>query len=630
MSSLASSFPGANALHSTSAPAGLEEGNLFLQNATKQLLGKLRDDPFVTEHGLTLSSTEVLVLKQLLRPHMQNSEVNKEVTGQEFKINIMAAEPLPKGLAPHATGRRSSFTADASRRRRLKRSLSRFDGLEELERQESLLSSGLDSESVRGVFHFFEDHNLWRKRRHGKQFFREAVRKVIRINRAEKVQQASALSRRKKLTSRKSLENVIDMASALNARTAKGRSHRMSTLFQQKMLKFDSHDVVKYVSMLPVANHPIGLALEEINTWNGFDIWALYKLINAHNGDIDQLTGRRNTVKVIAVEIFEKRTHLLSQLHVSPPGFMKFLDLVCHFYSHGSDIPYHNELHGADVMQGLHAMLSKTGVVQVYESDGATKCNVPSALSHALSRVNHFGALLAALCHDIGHPGYTNRFLVRTSDPIAVHYNDQSVLENMHVATALKLARECMIFSCFTGDERRSVRHLMIEMILETDMSRHMSSLWKLEHDLEAARVTPESEGSDSVESNYEGFSMKNYVNTLSLMLHACDLGNPTKSWQVYRKWTSCIMEEFYAQSSKEKELNISLSLPTRETCKLDQFQIGFIRFIQPFFSALNCVPALDLSEQLENLSSNERKWGEIGDVKPNSSAAEIETKTKA
>ena len=98
-------------------------------------------------------------------------------------------------------------------------------------------------------------------------------------------------------------------------------------------------------------------------------------------------------------------------------------------------------------------------------------------------------------------------------------------------------------------------------------------------------------------------------------MLHACDLGNPTKPWPVYQNWTDRIMEEFYVQSAKENELNIPLTLPTKETCKLDQFQIGFIRFIQPFFVALNRVPALDLSEQLEFLSSNERKWAEMGSV---------------
>lgn len=105
---------------------------------------------------------------------------------------------------------------------------------------------------------------------------------------------------------------------------------------------------------------------------------------------------------------------------------------------------------------------------------------------------------------------------------------------------------------------------------------------------------------------------MKNYVNTLSLMLHACDLSNPTKPWKTYRTWTDRVMEEFFAQSAKEAELKIPLTLPLKETCSLDQFQIGFIRFIKPFFAALGQVPALDLSEQMENLEANEKQWMEL------------------
>ena len=58
----------------------------------------------------------------------------------------------------------------------------------------------------------------------------------------------------------------------------------------------------------------------------------------------------------------------------------------------------------------------------------------------------------------------------------------------MHVATALNLRKSRRFFELH-NDERRAVRHLMIEMILETDMSKHMVSLWKLEKDLEAARA---------------------------------------------------------------------------------------------------------------------------------------------
>ena len=47
--------------------------------------------------------------------------------------------------------------------------------------------------------------------------------------------------------------------------------------------------------------------------------------------------------------------------------------------------------------------------------------------------------LLAAAMHDYDHPGYTNAFLIAKGDPLAILYNDKSVLENHHVAAAWKL-----------------------------------------------------------------------------------------------------------------------------------------------------------------------------------------------
>ena len=47
--------------------------------------------------------------------------------------------------------------------------------------------------------------------------------------------------------------------------------------------------------------------------------------------------------------------------------------------------------------------------------------------------------LLAAAIHDFDHPGFTNSFLIATGDPLAILYNDRSVLENHHVASAWKL-----------------------------------------------------------------------------------------------------------------------------------------------------------------------------------------------
>lgn len=51
------------------------------------------------------------------------------------------------------------------------------------------------------------------------------------------------------------------------------------------------------------------------------------------------------------------------------------------------------------------------------------------------------GAIVAAISHDVDHPGFNNQFLVATKDEIALLYNDQSVLENHHVAQTFLLLR---------------------------------------------------------------------------------------------------------------------------------------------------------------------------------------------
>jgi hypothetical protein len=47
--------------------------------------------------------------------------------------------------------------------------------------------------------------------------------------------------------------------------------------------------------------------------------------------------------------------------------------------------------------------------------------------------------LLAAAAHDYGHPGVGNGFLITTSHPLALRYNDQSVLEHHHLAETFRL-----------------------------------------------------------------------------------------------------------------------------------------------------------------------------------------------
>ena len=57
----------------------------------------------------------------------------------------------------------------------------------------------------------------------------------------------------------------------------------------------------------------------------------------------------------------------------------------------------------------------------------------------AMSRMQQVATYWSACVHDHEHGGLNNDFLVKTRHPLALTYNDQSPLENHHVASASKL-----------------------------------------------------------------------------------------------------------------------------------------------------------------------------------------------
>ena len=59
----------------------------------------------------------------------------------------------------------------------------------------------------------------------------------------------------------------------------------------------------------------------------------------------------------------------------------------------------------------------------------------------------------AALIHDFEHLGVNNDYLIKTFHPLAVMYNDQSPLENHHLAAAVRVMQrpECLYFTVMTA-----------------------------------------------------------------------------------------------------------------------------------------------------------------------------------
>ena len=91
-------------------------------------------------------------------------------------------------------------------------------------------------------------------------------------------------------------------------------------------------------------------------------------------------------------------------------------------------------------------------------------------------------ALIAAAIHDVDHPGRNNSFLVNSSDKLAILYNDDSVLENHHLAVAFQLLQDssCNFLENLKSTQVKALRKMIIDMVLATDMDKHFLQLGAL------------------------------------------------------------------------------------------------------------------------------------------------------
>lgn len=139
-----------------------------------------------------------------------------------------------------------------------------------------------------------------------------------------------------------------------------------------------------------------------------------------------------------------------------------------------TDNPYHNSTHAADVLQATAYYLTKEPIASVVEHSDA------------------IGALLAAVIHDLDHPGRTNAYLINTRHQLALLYNDSSVLENHHVCLAFQLTlsdSRINIFAQLSPEDYSTVRRAIVDCVLATDMNKHFEYLAKFQQCIGALEV---------------------------------------------------------------------------------------------------------------------------------------------
>ncbi|XP_005306658.1 cAMP-specific 3',5'-cyclic phosphodiesterase 4D isoform X5 [Trachemys scripta elegans] len=310
--------------------------------------------------------------------------------------------------------------------------------------------------------------------------------------------------------------------------------------------------------------------LEDVNKWG------------LHVFKIAELSGNR-PLTVVMNTIFQERD-LLKTFKIPVDTLITYLmTLEDHYHA---DVAYHNNIHAADVVQSTHVLLSTP------------------ALEAVFTDLEILAAIFASAIHDVDHPGVSNQFLINTNSELALMYNDSSVLENHHLAVGFKLLQEenCDIFQNLTKKQRQSLRKMVIDIVLATDMSKHMNLLADLKTMVETKKVT-----SSGV------LLLDNYsdrIQVLQNMVHCADLSNPTKPLQLYRQWTDRIMEEFFRQGDRERERGMEISpMCDKHNASVEKSQVGFIDYIvHPLWETWADLVHPDAQDILDTLEDN-REW---------------------
>ncbi|XP_030626297.1 cGMP-inhibited 3',5'-cyclic phosphodiesterase A [Chanos chanos] len=374
-----------------------------------------------------------------------------------------------------------------------------------------------------------------------------------------------------------------------------GESHNKPSNTQNECRIYPPENLV-LLPLLPSEDKPIlapeplvmeGLEpiMSQINNWN-FPIFNLVEKTNGRCGCI---------LSQVSYRLFED-TGLFESFKIPVREFMNYFHALENGYR---DIPYHNRIHATDVLHavwylttqpvpGLPTLVHDQGSVSDSDSDSGIphgrmgylmSKTYPvmeegySCLSGLIPALELMALYVAAAMHDYDHPGRTNAFLVATSAPQAVLYNDRSVLENHHAASAWSLFMSRPEYNFLVNldhVEFKRFRFLVIEAILATDLKKHFDFLAEFN-----AKVGDE--GCSGIDWTNENDRLL----VCQMCIKLADINGPLKCKDLHLQWTEGIVNEFYEQGDEESSLGLPISpFMDRSAPQLAKLQESFITHI--------------------------------------------------
>ena len=310
--------------------------------------------------------------------------------------------------------------------------------------------------------------------------------------------------------------------------------------------------------------------------------------------ELKEIIGQDNVLPIMGKVILDS-FGLYSDEIISTEKLDPFLVSISNQYY--KTTLYHNSMHGADVTQSLCLYFLNSNAEEICQS----------------LVLDLLGILIAALGHDLGHPGLTNPFHINSSSELAITYNDVSCLENFHTSKLFRTIRnpETDIFEKLSVQDYKTIRKRMIGNILSTDMANHGKIMTVIKSRIAINKA--ENKTKFELLSGNEKTKFEEQQSLFDFLIHSADLAHNTKLFNISLKWVELLSEEFWLQGDKEKSMNLPVSfLCDRDNYNIPNSQVGFIKgFIIPTFDCLiNIFPSLKYT--MDNAKTNLKKWEKL------------------
>lgn len=200
--------------------------------------------------------------------------------------------------------------------------------------------------------------------------------------------------------------------------------------------------------------------------------------------------------------------------------------------------------------------------------------------------------------------GTNNDFEINSNSPLAILYNDNSVLENHHLSLTFNVLQDKNydIFQGWTIEERKRARKVLINAVLATDMKFHQQ-----------LQTVLQTRSQCSPAFDFTQFDER--MEFIKIVLHSADIANVARPARISARISELVTAEFRRQVEKERALGIPVTpfMVVDDQVTMFRGEHGFASHVaKPYFQALaRCFPEFPSMNFVPQINVNIEYWSE-------------------